>query len=53
MGPIDPAMSTANPKSFAVPKLACDSSNWVTWKSQTMAMLSSTHGAKQHLDGMA
>ena len=27
--------------------------NWVTWKSQTLAMLASTHGAKQHLDGTA
>ena len=53
MGPIDPAMSTANPKSFPIPKLACDGSNWVTWKSQMMATLSSTRGAKRHLNGTA
>ena len=53
MAPVDPTMSTANPKSFTVPKLACNGSNWVTWKSQTMATLSSTRGMKRHLDGMA
>ena len=53
MGPVDPAMSTANPQSFTVPKLACDDSNWVTWKSQMMATLLSTRGAKRHLDGTA
>ena len=53
MGPVDPAMSTANLKSFAVPKLARDGSNWVTWKSQMMATLSSTCGAKRHPDGTA
>ena len=27
--------------------------NWVTWKSQMLAMLASTCGAKRHLDGTA
>jgi hypothetical protein len=25
--------------------------NWLTWKSQTLATLTSTRGAKRHLDG--
>jgi hypothetical protein len=44
-------MPSANPKSFVVPKLARDGTNWVIWKSQTLATLATTRGAKWHLDG--
>ena len=46
-------MSTSTSKSFVVPKLARDGMNRVTWKSQTLATLSVTRGAKRHLDGTA
>ena len=46
-------MGPAEPKSFVVPKLARDGTNWVTWKSQTLATLASTRGAKRHLEGTA
>ena len=32
------------PYSFMIPKLARDGSNWVTWKTQTLAMLRSNKG---------
>jgi hypothetical protein len=43
-------MPSSTLKSFVIPKLAQDGVNWLTWKSQMLAMLTSTHGAKQHLD---
>ncbi|KAF8494487.1 hypothetical protein JB92DRAFT_1139838 [Gautieria morchelliformis] len=53
MGPAEPTMSSSTSKSFVVPKLARDGTNWVTWKSQTLATLASTRGAKRHLEGTA
>jgi hypothetical protein len=53
MGPTEPTIPSSNSKSFAVPKLARDGTNWVSWKSQKMATLSTTRGAKRHLDGTA
>jgi hypothetical protein len=53
MGPAEPVMPTSTPKSFAIPKLSQDGSNWVTWKSQTLATLTLTRGAQRHLDGTA
>jgi gag-polypeptide of LTR copia-type len=52
MGPTEPTQS-ATIKSFVVPKLAQDGSNWVTWKSQTLAVLASSRGVMQHVQGMA
>jgi gag-polypeptide of LTR copia-type len=52
MGPAESTMPPSS-KSFIVPKLAQDGANWVTWKSQTLVTLSSTRGAKRHLDGTA
>ena len=53
MGPAEPSMSSSNSKLFVIPKLAWDSMNLVTWKSQTLATLASTRGTKRHLDGTA
>ena len=38
-------------KGFAVPKLAQDGSNWIAWKTQTLATLGSNRGVLRHLDG--
>ena len=38
-------------KSYAIPKLAKDGSNWITWKSQTLATLAASRGVAQHLEG--
>jgi hypothetical protein len=51
MGPAEPTIPSSNSKSFAVPKLARDSMNWVIWKSQTLATVSTACGAQRHLDG--
>ena len=32
------------PKPYAIPKLARDGSNWITWRSQTLAMLAVSQG---------
>ena len=53
MGPAEPTMPSSTPKSFAIPKLARDGTNWVTWKSQTLATLAMTRGARRHLEGTA
>jgi hypothetical protein len=53
MGPAEPTIPSSNSKSFTVLKLARDGTNWVTWKSQTLAMLASTRGVKRHLEGTA
>jgi len=53
MGPGDPATSTATSKSNAVPKLAQDGSNWIMWKSQTLAMLAVGRGVTCHIEGTA
>jgi hypothetical protein len=48
MGPAD---NNNGVKGFMVPKLSQDGSNWVTWKTQTLAMLGSNKGVMQHLNG--
>ena len=53
MGPAEPNMSNANPKTLVIARLARDGSNWITWKSQTLAVLSSIRGVKRHIDGKA
>ena len=42
MGPGKPMSSTTATKSYMIPKLANDSSNWITWKSQMLTYLT-TH----------
>jgi len=34
-------------------KLACDGSNWITWKSQTLVMLEASCGVMHHIEGTA
>ena len=41
MGPAD---NNNRAKGFVIPKLAWDGSNWVTWKTQTIAMLGLNKG---------
>jgi hypothetical protein len=48
MGPAD---NNNGVKGFVVPKLARDGSNWVTWKTQTLATLGSNKGVMRHLNG--
>jgi hypothetical protein len=51
MGTAEPTISSSTMKSFAIPKLARDGANWVIWKSQMLATLATTRGAKRHLEG--
>ena len=53
MGLTELAAPPANSKSYSIPKLACDGTNWITWKSQTIATLSATCGARWHLERTA
>ena len=48
MGPAD---NNNGAKGFVIPKLARDGSNWVTWKTQTLATLGSNKGVMRHLNG--
>ena len=48
MGPAD---NNNGAKGFVIPKLAQDGSNWVTWKTQTLATLGSNKGVMRHLNG--
>jgi len=45
--------SNTGTRLFSVPKLACDGSNWITWKTQVLATLASNKGVMQHLNGLA
>ena len=53
MGPGDPTTSITAGKSNAIPKLVRDGSNWITWKSQTLAMLVVGHGVTCHIKDTA
>lgn len=46
-----PTDNTNGTKSFVIPKLAKDGSNWITWKTQTLATLRSNRGIMRHLEG--
>jgi hypothetical protein len=48
MGPAEPST-----KGFVVSKLNCDGSNWITWKDQTLMILSAGKGLKWHIEGTA
>jgi len=50
---LDDTTSNTGMRSFLVPKLACDGSNWITWKTQVLATLMSNKGVMRHLDGLA
>ena len=47
-----PTDTTNGTKNFVVTKLARDASNWITWKTQTLATLGSNRGVIRHLNGM-
>ena len=53
MGPGEPMSSTTAMKSYMIPKLAKDGSNWITWKSQTLATLAASHGVMCHIESTA
>ena len=53
MGPGNSITSTTAGKSYSVPKLAQDGSNWVTWKSQTLATLAVGQGIICHIEDTA
>jgi len=53
MGPSNPTTSITAGKSYAVSKLAHDGSNWITWKSQTLATLAVGWGVTRHIEGTA
>ena len=48
-----PTDTSNGAKGFAVPKLARDGSNWIAWKTQTLATLGLNRGVLRHLDGTA
>ena len=52
MGPAEPNNMTApTSKGYSIPKLAHDGSNWMTWKSQTLATLAASRGVSRHVEG--
>ena len=51
MGPGKPALPGSATKSYVIPKLARDGSNWITWKMQMLVMLAASHGVTQHIEG--
>jgi len=53
MGPGKPMSSTTATKSYMIPKLAKDGSNWITWKSQMLATLVASCGVMRHIEGTA
>jgi hypothetical protein len=54
MGPDKLTMSSnSSSKAYAIPKLTQDGSNWVTWKSHTLAVLALTRGVMRCVEGMA
>jgi hypothetical protein len=48
MGPAEPST-----KGFVVSKLNHDGSNWITWKDQTLIILSASKELKWHIEGTA
>jgi len=53
MGPSNLTTSVTAGKSYMVPKLARDRSNWITWKSQTLTTLAVGWGVTCHIEGTA
>ena len=51
MGPSDLATSTTTGKSYSIPKLTWEGSNWITWMSQTLATLAVGQGVTHHIKG--
>ena len=53
MAPGNLTTSTTTGKSYSIPKFALDGSNWITWKSQTLATLAVGQGVTHHIKGTA
>ena len=53
MAPTEPTSSTNRLKYYSVAKLAHDSSNWITWKSQMLMTLAASCGVMCHIEGTA
>ena len=51
MGPSEPTLPGSARKSYIIPKLGQDGSNWITWKIQTLTMLAVSWGVMQHIEG--
>ena len=51
MGPGEPALPGSATKSYIIPKLAWDGSNWITWKMQMLMMLAVSRRVMQHIEG--
>ena len=51
MGPSNPTTSITAGKSYAIPKPVWDGSNWIMWKSQTLAALAVGQGVTCHIKG--
>ena len=52
MAPAEPISST-NGSKCSISKLACNGSNWITCKSQTLMTLAASCGVMQHIKGTA
>ena len=54
MGPNDSTSSSAGKiKSYSIPWLQTDGTNWITWKQQTLNSLMSNKGVQWHIEGTA
>ena len=54
MGPDNSTSSPAGKiKSYSIPWLQADGTNWITWKQQTLNSLMSNNGVQQHIEGTA
>ena len=51
MSPEDSGSSSMKAKSYMIPRLATEVSNWITWKQQTLNSLLSLKGVLRHIQG--
>ena len=53
MGPEDSTNTSIKGKSYLIPRLTANRSNWVTWKQQTLSSLMSNKGIQRHIEETA
>ena len=54
MGPDNSTSSSAGKiKTYSIPQLQANRTNWNMWKQQTLSSLMSNKGVQQHIEGMA
>ena len=54
MGPDDSTSSSAGKiKSYSIPRLQANGTNWIMWKQQTLNSLMSNKGVQRHIEGTA